>query len=331
MLELDRLVGSENEDEINRALRPRCLKDYVGQNLLKEKLLVAIQAAKERKDPVPHILLIGPPGLGKTTLANIIGKEYESNVASIMGPSIKSVADILELLKKLDHGGILFIDEVHSLDRKVEETLYSAMEDNQISVKIADNQIVKIKVNPFCLIGATTLPGKMTAPLRDRFDMQYTMQFYEDEELATIIAANAVKLGMKISDTESITDLAKRSRGTPRIANRLLKRVRDYAQVKNNNVVNKHVVQDSMNLEGIDENGLNSGDVKYLKTVFETFKGGPVGLDSISAAIQEDKNNVAFFIEPFLMRKNLIIKDKRGRSISDQGLEYLYEFAKVYD
>lgn len=331
MLELDKLVGSENEDEINRALRPRCLKDYVGQNLLKEKLLVAIQAAKERKDPVPHILLIGPPGLGKTTLANIIGKEYESSVASIMGPSVKSVADILELLKKLDHGGILFIDEVHSLDRKVEETLYSAMEDNQISVKIADNQLVKIKVNPFCLIGATTLPGKMTAPLRDRFDMQYTMQFYEDEELATIIAANAAKLGMKISDTESITDLAKRSRGTPRIANRLLKRVRDYAQVKNNNVVNKHVVRDSMNLEGIDENGLNSGDVKYLKTVFETFKGGPVGLDSISAAIQEDKNNVALFIEPFLMRKNLIIKDKRGRSISDQGLEYLYEFAKVYD
>lgn len=318
-------VELKAEKEWDNVLRPKTLNNFIGQQAIKTKLDIAIKAASQRQDPTPHLLLMGPPGLGKTTLANIIGTEANTEVIQTMATSVKTLADIIELVKKVKRQGIIFIDEIHSLDMKIQETLHSAMEDFFVNIKIGDNQLIKINLNPFCLIGATTLPGKISGPFRDRFDLQYTMQFYKTPELCQIIKANLEKLNVDVREESAIENISKRCRGTPRIANRLLRRVRDFAQIRNNNVINNHIVNESMALEGIDEIGLTAIDRKYLEALYEIFHGKPAGIDSICAAIEEDKSTVMNFIEPFLLRKGLILKDKRGRMLSNKSLEVVLE------
>lgn len=325
---LDKIKPYENEDDrLDRALRPQSFEDYVGQEELKGRLAIAIEAAKERDEPTDHILLYGPAGLGKTTIANIIAKEAEANCKTVVATSIKSQSDIIELLTKLQHRDILFLDEIHALDRKVEETLYSAMEDYKINVKMGNKQIVSINTHPFCLIGATTMPGRLSPPLRDRFGIVYTMQPYTDSELEFIISANCNKLKLDVNDDESIINLAKRCRGVPRIANRLLRRVRDYAQIKNNNQVTEDVVEASMDLEGVDENGLNNIDHKFLYVMLNVYNGGPVGVQAVAATMGVDRTTIEDYIEPYLVRKEMIVRSKQGRMLTQKGMDYVFKLA----
>lgn len=270
----EKLLLYESQDD-NRALRPHDFNDYIGQGELLDKLRIAIQAANEREDPLDHLLLTGPPGLGKTSIAYVIANECGVPIRTIMAPSLKNTADLLEILVKLDDRGILFIDEIHALNKKTEESLYSAMEDFLVSQKLQNKEYLDIPLRPFCLIGATTCPGKIAAPLRDRFGIHYGMSFYTDNELMIIISANAKKLKLNIKDENALMLLATKSRGTPRIANRLLRRVRDFAQVQNNNVVNIDSVSEALRLEGIDGNGLTKMDRRYMYILFKIFSGGP--------------------------------------------------------
>lgn len=315
----------DDGDKLDRALRPHSFDDYIGQQDLIRKIKISIQAAIEREDPVDHILLNGPPGLGKTTIANVIANESKSHFRAVNAPSIKGVPDIIELLTKTPKRGVLFIDEIHALNRSMEEILYSAMEDYSIDVKLGNREIVKIGINPFCLIGATTHPGKMSPPLRDRFGINYTMQFYKDEELATIIQANAKKLGLEFNGEEAVFDLAARSRGVPRVANRLLRRIRDFAQVNTGMAVDTTVVHDAMELEGVDEHGLTKADRDYLYAVYKVYNCGPVGLTAIAATIGEDKTTIEDFVEPFLVRRGFIARTKKGRELAKKGMEYVVE------
>ncbi len=316
-----RLKGNDEVD-LDRALRPESFKDYIGQKDLINKLDICIEAAIQRNEPMDHILLFGPPGLGKTTIANIISKESFSGFRSVNAPSIKSTADLLEILTKLKNRDVLFIDEIHSLDKRIAELLYSAMEDFKVEIKLGNKEIVPIRIQPFCLIGATTAPGKISPPLRDRFGIIYTMQFYAPEELAVIVEANANKLKLEVTEPDALINLANRSRGTPRIANRLLRRVRDFAQVKNNNVLNNDCVNEAMALEGIDDIGISEADRKYLQAIYKVYNCGPVGVEAISATMGEDRSTVEGFIEPFLVRQQFIARSKSGRLLTGKGMEY---------
>ena len=313
------------EDSLDRALRPQTFDNYIGQKELIEKLRISIEAAKQRDEPLDHTLMFGPPGLGKTTIANIIATEAETDCKTVVATSIKSTGDLIELLTKTKRRGILFIDEIHAMNKKIEETLYSAMEDYKINVKLGNKEIVKLNVQPFCLIGATTVPGKMAAPLRDRFGIVYTMQLYTPKELAIILMANAKKLNLQIEDETAIDNVAQRSRGTPRIANRLLRRVRDYAQVKNGNRVNNAIVDDAMKLEGVDPLGLTKADYKYLDAILNIYNSGPVGLQAIAATINEDRTTVEDFIEPFLVRLEFIARTQQGRMLTPKGMDYVLD------
>lgn len=305
-----------NEDAgIENALRPKLLKDYIGQDKIKEKLAIFIDAARERREPLDHVLFYGPPGLGKTTLSNIIANEMGVNIKVTSGPAIEKPGDLAAILNRLEEGDVLFIDEIHRLNRQVEEVLYPAMEDFCIDIIIGkgqDAKSIRLDLPRFTLVGATTRAGLLTAPLRDRFGLIERLEFYTDEQLETIIMNSANKLGVDI-DYDGALEMAKRSRGTPRLANRLLKRVRDFAQIKFGGVITKEVADYALNLMEVDSHGLDAMDREIVLTIINKFAGGPVGLDTLAAATGEDAGTIEDVYEPYLIKNGFINRTPKGR------------------
>lgn len=310
---------------IEKGLRPVTLKDYIGQEKLKTSLGISIQAAKLRGEPLDHILLYGPPGLGKTTLAQILANEMGVNIKITSGPAIEKPGDIAAILNGLKKGDVLFIDEIHRLNRVVEEVLYSAMEDFCIDIMIGKGpsaKSVRMKIPKFTLVGATTRAGMLTAPLRDRFGEIHKLEYYTVDELSMIAMKSAQRLDMTI-DVESSRELARRSRGTPRICNRLLKRVRDYASVANESVVGKTVTDEALDLLDIDKYGLDATDRKYLESLIERFNGGPVGLDTLAASLGEENDTLEDVYEPYLLQLGFIQRTPKGRVATDLAFGHL--------
>lgn len=319
-----------NEDtEIEESLRPKSIDSFIGQTKLKENLKIAIESAKIRKDILDHILLFGPPGLGKTTLSYIISNELGVKIYSTSGPVLEKPGDLAGILTKLEEGDVLFIDEIHRINRIVEEYLYPAMEDFVIDIMLDSGpsaRSIKIKIKPFTLVGATTRSGLLTSPLRSRFGMTYRLDFYNDEDLKNILKRSSKILGIESVD-EGLEEIAKRSRGTPRIANRLLKRVRDFALVKGKGIVDKDTVLKAMNMMDVDSLGLDDLSVSILKTIIEKYDGGPVGISTLSISIGESSETIEEVYEPFLIMKGLIKRTPRGRVATRIAFEHLgYEF-----
>lgn len=324
-----RIITTEKITEdvrIETTLRPQYLKDYIGQEKLKSTLSVYIEAAKKRGEPLDHVLLFGPPGLGKTTLANIIANEMGVDIKTTSGPAIEKPGDIVAIIKGLREGDILFIDEIHRLNRQVEEILYSAMEDFFIDVVIgaggAGAKSVHIKLPRFTLIGATTRAGMLTAPLRDRFGVVSRMEFYNNDELKTIVVNSAKKLDVEI-DSEGASELARRSRGTPRLANRFLKRVRDFAQVTGDGHIDGEIARYALDLLEVDRIGLDHIDRAILQTMIEKFGGGPVGTAAVATTIGEDQGTVEDVYEPYLVQIGFILRTPRGRVVAKEAYEHL--------
>ena len=312
--------------EFDRSIRPKMLCDYVGQTDIKEMLNIYIQTALKRKEILDHVLLYGPPGLGKTTLANIIANEMGAGFHSITAPSIDRVGDLAAILSNLEPGDVLFIDEIHRLPRIVEEVLYSAMEDFTIDVIVGKDSTansITIDLPPFTLIGATTRCGDLSAPLRDRFGIVHQLNYYKNEELQQIVKRTARIFNFGI-DNESSLEIASRSRGTPRIANRLFRRVRDFAQyINNDEMIDLAVTKLSLKKLNIDEYGLNDIDRRYLKAIIERFKGGPVGLNALAATISEEPNTIEDVYEPFLLQEGFVVRTARGRMVTDKAYKHL--------
>ena len=306
---------TEEDKKIEKTLRPQCLDDYIGQEKAKSTLKIYIEAAKQRHDSLDHVLFYGPPGLGKTTLAGIIANEMGVNMKVTSGPAIEKPGEMAAILNNLQEGDLLFVDEIHRLNRQVEEVLYPAMEDFAIDIMIGKGSTarsVRLDLPHFTLVGATTRAGLLTAPLRDRFGMIHHMEFYTEAELKLIIKQSAKVLNVKIEDAGA-TELARRSRGTPRLANRILKRVRDFAQVKYNGVITETVAHTALDLMDVDTLGLDRVDRNILVTIIEKFGGGPVGLDTLAASIGEDAGTIEDVYEPYLLMKGLIDRTPRGR------------------
>ena len=306
---------TEEDKKIEKTLRPQCLDDYIGQEKAKSTLKIYIEAAKQRHDSLDHVLFYGPPGLGKTTLAGIIANEMGVNMKVTSGPAIEKPGEMAASLNNLQEGDLLFVDEIHRLNRQVEEVLYPAMEDFAIDIMIGKGSTarsVRLDLPHFTLVGATTRAGLLTAPLRDRFGMIHHMEFYTEDELKLIIKQSAKVLNVKIEDAGA-TELARRSRGTPRLANRILKRVRDFAQVKYNGVITETVAHTALDLMDVDTLGLDRVDRNILVTIIEKFGGGPVGLDTLAASIGEDAGTIEDVYEPYLLMKGLIDRTPRGR------------------
>ncbi len=310
---------------IEKGLRPVRLADYIGQDKLKTAINISINAAKLREEPLDHILFYGPPGLGKTTLAQILANEMGVNIKITSGPAIEKPGDIAAILNGLKQGDVLFIDEIHRLNRVVEEVLYSAMEDYCIDIMIGKGpsaKSVRMNIPKFTLVGATTRAGMLSAPLRDRFGEIHKLEYYTVEELSMIVINSAKRLDTSL-DIDSAKELARRSRGTPRIANRLLKRVRDYASVTNNGLITKKITDESLDLLDIDKFGLDSTDRRYLEAIIEKFNGGPVGLDTLSASLGEENDTLEDVYEPYLLQLGFIQRTPKGRIATDLSYSHL--------
>lgn len=323
MEELLSSIFQNDEEEVS--LRPYSLNEYVGQSALKENLLVFIQAAKSRNETLDHVLLYGPPGLGKTTLAHILSHEMGTHIKVTSGPSIERAGDLAAILSSLEAGDVLFIDEIHRLPKVVEEVLYPAMEDYVIDIvvgKDAGVRSIRLDLPPFTLVGATTRAGDLTAPLRDRFGIVSKLEYYSVEELSRILARSSRVLSTPI-DESAILEIAKRSRGTPRIANRLFRRVRDFAQVLSEGHITFEVAQHALNRLKVDHLGLDDVDIRYLKGIIERFKGGPVGLDAIASSIQEEPMTLEDVYEPYLLQIGFINRTSRGRVVTALAYQHL--------
>lgn len=327
MIEPDRIISPEisaAEDRFDRALRPVALADYVGQPVVVEQLDIFIQAARKRDEPLDHTLVFGPPGLGKTTLAHIIANEMKVDLKTTSGPVLEKAGDLAALLTNLEPGDVLFIDEIHRLSPVVEEILYPAMEDYQLDIVIGEGpaaRSIKLDLPPFTLVGATTRAGLLTSPLRDRFGIVQRLEFYSEADLTSIVQRAGSILDVEV-DADGAREIARRSRGTPRIANRLLRRVRDYAEVKGDGTIGAEIADSALNMLNVDQRGFDHQDRRLLLTLMEKFDGGPVGVDSLAAALSEERGTIEDVLEPYLIQQGYLMRTSRGRMATRMTYDY---------
>ena len=323
MIEADRIISGQakiDEDVIDRAIRQKLLADYVGQPQVREQMDIFIKAAKLRQDALDHLLIFGPPGLGKTTLANIVANEMGVNIRTTSGPVLEKAGDLAAMLTNLEPHDVLFIDEIHRLSPAIEEVLYPAMEDYQLDIMIGEGpaaRSIKLDLPPFTLVGATTRAGSLTSPLRDRFGIVQRLEFYSVEDLTSIVTRSAGCLNLEL-EQHAAFEVARRSRGTPRIANRLLRRVRDYADVRNGGIISVDVAKQALSMLDVDDAGFDYLDRKLLSAVIERFDGGPVGLDNLAAAIGEERDTIEDVLEPYLIQQGFLQRTPRGRIATSQ-------------
>lgn len=335
MIEADRIISAspkKEEEVIDRAIRPKLLADYVGQPSVREQMDIFIQAAKLRNEALDHLLIFGPPGLGKTTLANIVANEMGVNIRTTSGPVLEKAGDLAAMLTNLEPYDVLFIDEIHRLSPAIEEVLYPAMEDYQLDIMIGEGpaaRSIKLDLPPFTLVGATTRAGSLTSPLRDRFGIVQRLEFYSVEDLTSIVQRSADYLNLDLS-ANGAHEIARRSRGTPRIANRLLRRVRDYADVRNNGIISSEIAKQALSMLDVDSEGFDFMDIKLLQAIVERFDGGPVGLDNLAAAIGEERDTIEDVLEPYLIQQGFLQRTPRGRIATQRTYEHLKRFAPSY-